>query len=156
MRFHLVPTVLLALAVGGPATAAHPPEVASAAHRFADAAEHLHRQIHRTRGHAHEGIDSHRLASAAEHFHRQVERGGSRRHLGHDFEELREAYRHLKHQVHRTGLLRQHRHVGDDYEAMHHAFHRLESTVGAVRHHNRGYRGRSDYRRWNSLFQQFR
>lgn len=156
MRFHLVLTFLSALAFSGSAMSGHPPDVASAAHRFADVAEHLHQQIHRTPRHAHEGIDSHRLAKAAEHFHRQVERSRSRRHLGHDFEELHEAYRHLKHQVRRTGILRQHRHVRDDYKAMHHAFHRLENAVGSVRHRNRGYRGHSEYGRWNSLLRQFR
>lgn len=156
MRFHPVLTFLAALAAGGTATAAHPPDVASAAHRFADAAEHLHQQIHRTPGHIHEGIDSHRLANAAEHFHRQVERGGSRRHLGHDFEEMREAYRHLRHQVRRTGVLQQHRHVADDYRAMHHAFHRLENAVSAVRHRHRGYRGNHDQGRRGSFLRQFR
>lgn len=156
MRFHRVLTFLSALAVGGTAMAGHPPDVASAAHRFSDAAEHLHRQLHRTPGHVHEAIDSHRLARAAEHFHRQVERGGSRRHLGHDFEELREAYRHLSHQVRHTGVLRQHHHVGDDYQAMHHAFHRLEKAVSAVRHRRHGYRGGWGYGGRNSLLRQFR
>lgn len=149
MRFHPVLIFLSALMLSGTAMAAHPPDVASAAHRFSDAAEHLHRQLHRTPGHVHEAIDSHRLAKAAEHFHRQVERGGSRRHLGHDFEELRDAYRHLAHQVHRTGVLRQHHHVGNDYQAMNYAFHNLENAVSAARHGYRGYRDGRDDGRWN-------
>lgn len=160
MRFYPVFVFLSALAIGGPAAAGHPPDVASAARRFSNAAEHLHRQIHRTPGHAHEGIDSHRLASAAEHFHRQVEHGGSPRHLGHDFEKLRDAYRHLKHQVRSTGVLRQHYHVHDDYEAMHDAFHDLEKAVSAVRHRGRhgrlGYKGSSDAGWRSALLRQFR
>lgn len=156
MRFHPVLALLSALAVGGTATAAHPPDVASAAHRFADEAEHLHQQIHRTPGHAHEGIDSHRLAEAAEHFHKQVERGGSRRHLGHDLEELRKAYRHLQHEVRRTGLLRKHRHVADDYRSIHHAFQRLENAVSMVRHRHRGYGGNHGYSRRGPFPRPFR
>ncbi len=156
MQFHRILTFLSALAFGTTAMAGHPPDVASAAHRFADAAEHLHRQLHRTPGHVHEAIDSHRLARAAEHFHRQVERGGSRRHLGHDFQELRDAYRHLAHQVHRTGVLRRHHHVSGDYREMNYAFHSLENAVSAVRHGYRGYRGGFGYGERTSLFQQFR
>lgn len=156
MRFHQILTFLSALAFGATAMAAHPPDVASAAHRFSDAAEHLHRQLHRTPDHVHEAIDSHRLARAAAHFHKQVERGGSRRHLGHDFEELREAYRHLRHQVGYTGVLRRHHHVSDDYRSMNYAFHSLENAVSAGRHGYRGYCGSRDYGRWNSLLRQFR
>lgn len=139
----------LGLATAGTAVAGHPPDVAKAAHRFANAAEHLHHQLHRTRGHYHEGIDSHKLARAAEHFHRQVEHGGSRRHLRGDFRELRGQYEHLKRQVRHTGVLRRHHHIGDDYEAMHHAFHRLEKAIAVARHRAHRYerdrhRGRYD------------
>jgi len=154
MRIHRAFMFLATWAFTGTALASHPPDVASAAHGFSNAAEHLHRQLHRTPGHVHEAIDSHRLASAAEHFHRQVERGGSRPHLGHDFEELREAYRHVKHQVSKTGVLYQHHHVRDDYEAMHRAFHDLESAIYTARHGYRGYRGyrsQRDYRQRDSM-----
>lgn len=156
MRFHLLLTFLSALALAGTATAGHPPDVASAAHRFADAAEHLHRQMHRTPGHVHEAIDSHRLARAAEHFHRQVEHGASRRHLAHDYEKLRAAYRHLQHQVRYTNVLRQHHHIADDYRMMHHAYHRLEQAVAALRHGHRGYRGGHRYGPRNPLLRRFR
>lgn len=158
MRVHFAFMLVSMLGFAGASTAGHPPDVASAAHRFSNAAEHLHRQLHRTPGHVHEAIDSHRLASAAEHFHGQVEHGGSRRHLGHDFEELRDAYEHLKHQVSRTGVLYRHRHVRDDYEAMHRAFHNLEASIDVARHGYRGYRGyrsHNDYGRRDSMMARF-
>ena len=70
-------------------------EVASAAHEFADEAEHFHNAVENVNGYNHLASDAHELSEAAEHFHEAVENGNSYWHLLGDYNRLRNDYRHL-------------------------------------------------------------
>lgn len=104
-------------------------EVASAAHEFADEAEHFHGAVESVNGYNHLASDAHELSESAEHFHESVEDGDSYWHLLGDYNRLQSDYRHLVRAWHHAHEAHHNWHLERDFREMDYAFRRLRNSL---------------------------